>query len=94
VTLETSSRDTSAPYTSARCAWISPVVRPLAYSDKIAVPDPPTRRTCLGTTSGSKLLARSRGTAIRTGPAPVCTVFALCPFREFGDPRPAGSPLS
>jgi hypothetical protein len=40
VTLETRSRDTSAPYTSARCAWIFPVVRPLAYSDKIAVTGP------------------------------------------------------
>ena len=37
------SRDTSVPYISARCAWMSPVVRPLAYSE-ITLPARPSRR--------------------------------------------------
>jgi hypothetical protein len=36
VTLETSSRDTSVSYTSARRAAMSPVVIPLAYNDNTA----------------------------------------------------------
>lgn len=30
---DTVSRETSVPYTSARCAWTSPVVNPLAVSE-------------------------------------------------------------
>lgn len=60
----------------------------------MAASNPPTRRACFGTTCGSNDPARSRGTAIRTGPASVCTVLAEYPLRMFGEPVPAGSPLS
>ena len=35
----------------------------------------------LGTSSGSNVPARSRGTARPTGPTPVCTVLAMVPLR-------------
>lgn len=37
---------------------------------------------------------RSRGVSIPTEPTSVDTVFGIEPFREFGEPRPAASPLS
>ncbi|EEP72360.1 hypothetical protein MCAG_02686 [Micromonospora sp. ATCC 39149] len=40
VTRLINSRDTSASYTSARCAEISPVVNPLAYSDADRLVEP------------------------------------------------------
>src|SRR5215217_184150 len=52
------------------------------------------RRSPLGTSRGSKLLSRSRGTSRPIGPICDCTVFGVVPFREFGEPRPAGSPRS
>ena len=42
---ETVSLDTDAPYTSAKCALISPVVRPLAYSDSTTSPRSATGRS-------------------------------------------------
>ena len=47
---------------------------------------PATRPARLGTSSGSNVPARSRGTARPTGPTPVCTVLAIAPFREFPVP--------
>jgi hypothetical protein len=47
----------------------------------------------LGTSRGSNVPARSRGTSRGTSPTSVATVFGLVPLREFGLPRPAGSPF-
>jgi hypothetical protein len=55
---------------------------------------PCSRRSPLGTSRGSKLLSRSRGTSRPIGPIWDCTVFGVVPFREFGDPRPTESPRS
>lgn len=49
------------------------------------------RRAPLGTVTGSKLPARSRGTATSAGPAEVCTVLAVEPLREFPEPRPSAA---
>jgi len=92
VTLDTSSLDAESPYTSARWLAMSPVVRPLAYREMTASLNPPSRRTCLGRTAGSKLPARSRGTSIRTCPMSVRTVFGVVPFRAL--PPGRGSPWS
>jgi hypothetical protein len=55
----------------------------------------PSSRDCpLRTMRGSKLPARSRGTANSTGPTSVSSRFEVLPLREFPDPRPAGSCLS
>jgi hypothetical protein len=48
----------------------------------------------LGTSRGSNDDARFRGTASGTSPTSVTSVFGVDPFREFGLPRPAGSPFS
>ena len=68
--------DTSAPYTSARCAAISPCVSPFADREITISSTPVSRRCLLATIFGSKLDSRSRGTEISTGPASVSTVFA------------------
>jgi hypothetical protein len=57
--------ETPAPYTSARWALISPVVRPFADRDRTMSSTPPSRRWRLATICGSKLPSRSR-TARRT----------------------------
>jgi transcription elongation factor len=55
---------------------------PSAYSEMIMSSRPPAIRPArLGTSSGSKVPARSRGTASGTGPTPVCTVLAMAPLR-------------
>ena len=55
---------------------------PCAYSEMIMSSSPPaTRPARLGTSSGSNVPARSRGTASGTGPTPVCTVLAMEPLR-------------
>jgi hypothetical protein len=66
--------DTSAPYTSARCALISPWVRPFADSEITMSSTPVSRRCLLATIFGSKLESRSRGTESSTGPVSVSTV--------------------
>ena len=83
--------DTSAPYTSARCAAISPCVRPFADREITISSTPVSRRCLLATIFGSKLESRSRGTESSTGPASVITVFGRWPLREFPPSRPAGS---
>jgi hypothetical protein len=52
---------------------------------------PEIRPARLGTSTGSNVPARSRGTASGTGPTPVCTVLAIVPFREFPELCPARS---
>ncbi len=49
---------------------------------------PPIRPACFGASRGPELPARSRGTASDAGPAPVCTVLAIVPSREFPERRP------
>ena len=66
--------DTSAPYTSARCAAISPCVSPFADKEITISSIPFSRRCLLTTIFGSKLESRSRGTESSTGPASVSTV--------------------
>ena len=73
---------------------MSRVVMPRAYRLKIMSLVEPIRRFRFGTSRGSKLPLRSRGTSIRDCPALVITVFGVVPFREFPLPWPAGSPRS
>lgn len=94
MTVEIVWRDTSAPWTSARWAWTSPVVRPFAASE-ITISSTPDRRFCrFSTILGSKEPPRSRGTAVFTGPTSVSTVLARVPLRELPPFFPAGSCLS
>ncbi len=81
---------------SVRARWwpMSRTVIPPAYSEMIISSSPPTRRAPLGTRAGVNEPARSRGTANATSPTSLATVFGVAPLREFGDPRPAGSPFS
>ena len=68
--------DTSAPYTSARCAAISPFVSPFADREITMSSIPDSRRCLFAMILGSKLESRSRGTEISTGPVSVSTVLA------------------
>ena len=86
--------ETSAPYTSSRCALISPWVSPFADREITMSSTPVSRRCLLATIFGSKLESRSRGTEISTGPVSVITVLALRPLREFPPSRPSGSCLA
>ena len=83
--------ETSAPYTSARCAAISPWVSPFADREMTIPSTPVSRRCLLATIFGSKLESRSRGTESSTGPVSVITVLARRPLREFPPSRPSGS---
>ena len=71
-----------APYTSAKWALLSPVVRPRAVNDNTIRSTPSRRRFPFGTITGSNVPARSRGTATWTGPTSVRTVLARVPLRE------------
>ncbi len=73
--------DTSEPYTSARCAAMSPWVIPLADNDNTMSSIEPSRRCLFATTTGVNVPARSRGTSISIGPAFVNTVFGRVPLR-------------
>jgi hypothetical protein len=59
---------TLAPYTSAKCAEISPVVSPLAYRLSTTSSTSDSRRWRFFTITGLKVLSRSRGTSMRTSP--------------------------
>ena len=85
---------TFAPYTSAKCATISPVVSPLAVSDNTIWSIPVSRRCRLRTICGVNEASVSRGTSICTGPISVNTVLERVPFLELPPSRPAGSCLS
>ncbi len=67
------------------------VVRPLAYRAITMSSNSVNRRVPLGTVTGANVPARSRGTAICAGPAAVCTVLAVDPFRELPLPRPSAA---
>jgi hypothetical protein len=73
---------------------MSRTVIPLEYSEMIIASRPSNRRAPLGTSRGSNVPARSRGVWIGTSPTSVRSVFGVEPLREFGEPRPAGSPRS
>ena len=92
--LEIVSRDIVVAYTSARWASTSPVVRPLAVNEMTIESTPSKRRWRLRTVCGSKLLSRSRGTSISTGPISVSTVFDRVPLRELPWLRPAAACFS
>jgi hypothetical protein len=62
------------PVDLRRCARISPVVRPLAYSEITFPVSPSKRRWPLRTVCGSKLLLRPLGTQSSTSPISVLTV--------------------
>ena len=83
------SRETCAPYTSAKCAAISPVVRPLAAREITSSSTPDRCRWRFLTIRGSNDPSRSLGTSIVTSPTSVSTVFDLTPFREFPLLRPS-----
>ena len=85
------SRLTSVPYVSARWACTSPVVSPFAVSEMTIESTPFSRRCRFLTVAGSKLLSRSRGTSMSTGPTSVITVFDRVPLRELPPLRPAES---
>jgi hypothetical protein len=94
VIVEIVCRETSAPYTSAKCAAISPVVKTLADKEITMSSTPVSRRWRFLTICGSKVPSRSRGTASSTGPTSVSTVLPRIPLRELPPFFPAGSPLS
>lgn len=68
--------DTVAPYTSARCAQISPWVNPLADNEITSPSSPDSWRCRLRTICGSNVPSRSRGIATCTGPMSMSTVLA------------------
>ena len=69
---------------------MSRTLMPFAYRLMITAFSPSLRVACFGTSAGTKLPSRSRGTASRTGPTSVCSVLALDPFRRFASPSPPG----
>jgi len=85
--------DTLAPYTSARCAQISPWVNPLADNEITRSSSPVSRRWRFLTSCGPKEPSRSRGTSSGTGPASVKTVLPRLPLRELPPSRPVESCL-
>jgi hypothetical protein len=92
---ETVSLLTEAPYTSAKCAEISPVVSPFAYSESTTASTSESRRCRLATITGEKVPSRSRGTSTRNSPAfSVNTVLVRFPLRELPPVRPSAACLS
>jgi hypothetical protein len=94
VMFEIVSCDSSVPSVRARWCWMSRTVIPPAHKEMIMSSRPPARRCPLGTSLGSNVDWRSLGTARGTSPTSVDNVFGVDPLREFGLPRPAGSPFS
>jgi hypothetical protein len=80
---ETVSAGSPVPYTCRRWCRMSRTLIPCAYREMIMSSRPPeTRSDRLGTSRGSNMPARSRGTSIPTGPIPVCTFLLIVPLRE------------
>jgi Transposase, Mutator family len=94
VTREIRSAETSTSYISRRCARMSRVVIPRAYSAMIRSLNPASRVWPLRTIFGSNVPARSRGTVRSTAPISVSTVLGVVPLRLLPLPRPAGSCFS
>src|SRR5208283_5270741 len=85
---------TSTPYISFRCPWISRVLMPRAYIDKILSSNPSKRVWCLPRICGSKLPLRSRGVSTTNSPNSPFTVLLVAPLRELPLLCPAGSCFS
>ena len=66
---------------------MSPTDSPRAYSARILSSNPAKRRWRFLTSLGSKLLSRSRGVRIATGPCSLTSVFGVEPLRVFPAPR-------
>ena len=81
VTFEINAGDTSTRYISSRWPWISRVVMPRAYNDRILSSNPAKRVCPLATSLGSKLPCRSRGTSISTSPKSPFNCLLLTPLR-------------
>ena len=85
----------SGRYPQAKCALISPVVRPRANNDKTTASTSFRRRCRFLTMTGSNVPSRSRGTSITTSPAAgVVTVLARVPLRELALFLPSAACLS
>ena len=82
VTLLMSVGLTSTPYISSKCPWMSRVVMPCAYIDRILPSKPAMRVWPLGMIWGSKLASRSRGVTISISPNSPFIVFWLLPLRR------------
>ncbi len=74
--------------------WISRVVIPRAYIDRILSSKPSHRVWCFFTICGSKLPLRSRGVSISNSPKSPFSVLEVVPFLEFPLLYPAGSLFS
>lgn len=74
---ETVSALIEKPYISRTVAAMSRCDMPRAYMDRTRPSMPDRSRSPLGTTAGSKVASRSRGTSMDTSPAEVRTVFAV-----------------
>jgi hypothetical protein len=68
------------PQTSAKCAEISPVVKPFAVTYNTILSMPVSRRWRFVTICDSKLLLVSTGTSISTGPISVNAVLGRVPI--------------
>ena len=89
------SLEIDTPYTSAKCALISPVVNPRANNDNTTASTSFRRRCRFLTMTGSNVPSRSRGTSITTSPAAgVVTVLARVPLRELALFLPSAACLS
>lgn len=94
MTVEIRSGETSTPYSSCKCAWMSRTLIPRAYIDNI-LSSKPSKRVCPFLMSrGSNQAARSRGTSISTCPRLPLIVFGDEPLRELPELLPKGACLS
>src|ERR1019366_3308486 len=86
VTLEMRVGLTSTPYISSRCPWMSRVVMPRAYIDRILPSKPAMRVWPFGMIWGSNVASRSRGVMTSISPNSPFKVFLLFPLRPFHQP--------
>src|ERR1017187_5052255 len=82
VTLEMRVGLTSTPYISSRCPWMSRVVMPRAYIDRILPSKPAMRVWPFGMIWGSNVASRSRGVMTSISPNSPFKVFLLFPLRR------------
>src|ERR1035437_2191261 len=73
---------TSTPYISSRCPWMSRVVMPRAYIDRILPSKPAMRVWPFGMIWGSNVPSRSRGVMTSISPNSPFKVFLLFPLRR------------
>lgn len=87
------SLDTCAPFTSARCALISPCVSPLAESDSTMSSTPDKRRCRLPTGCGVNYRPGPAAPPARPARPRSAPSWPACRLREFPPLRSAGSCL-